>query len=161
MVGYRPARGLYTLLTDPDLVGHNLLGNLCKAHVASLCNHASVVWYGALQTPHGWYELTLFSNYVANKIWLTKVLNCLNLSHPLYGLACYVVFPCWVRHVLTLVYFLVSTILGLLLRLGELWRLPRWFPGVLGVCVFNQLPVEAFYPQWELVIYVSFKTMIM
>jgi hypothetical protein len=44
MVGYRPARGLYTLLTDPDLVGHNLLGNLCKGHVASLCNHTSVVW---------------------------------------------------------------------------------------------------------------------
>jgi hypothetical protein len=33
MVGYRLARGLYTLLTDPDLVGHNLLGNLCKGHV--------------------------------------------------------------------------------------------------------------------------------
>jgi hypothetical protein len=30
MVGYRPARGLYTLLTDPNLVGHNLLGILCK-----------------------------------------------------------------------------------------------------------------------------------
>jgi hypothetical protein len=43
MVGYRPARGLYTLLTDTDLVGHNLLGNLCKGHVASLCNHTSVV----------------------------------------------------------------------------------------------------------------------
>jgi hypothetical protein len=43
MVGYRPARGLYTLLIDPDLVGHNLLGNLCKGHVASLCNHTSVV----------------------------------------------------------------------------------------------------------------------
>jgi hypothetical protein len=56
MVGYRPARGLYTLLTDPDLVGHNLLGNLCKGHVASLCNHTSVVWYGALQTPHGWVQ---------------------------------------------------------------------------------------------------------
>jgi hypothetical protein len=27
-VGYRPSRGLYTLLNDPDLVGHNLLGNL-------------------------------------------------------------------------------------------------------------------------------------
>jgi hypothetical protein len=45
MVGYRPARGLCTLLTDPDLVGHNLLENLCKGHVASLCNHlGSVVW---------------------------------------------------------------------------------------------------------------------
>jgi hypothetical protein len=31
MVGYRPARGLYTLLTDPDLVGHNLLGTFVKA----------------------------------------------------------------------------------------------------------------------------------
>jgi hypothetical protein len=41
----------------------------------------------------GWYELTLFSNYVANKTRLTKMLNCLNLSHPPYGLACYVVFP--------------------------------------------------------------------
>jgi hypothetical protein len=41
----------------------------------------------------GWYELTLFCNYVANKTWLTKMLNCLNLSHPPYGLACYVVFP--------------------------------------------------------------------
>jgi hypothetical protein len=30
-------------------------------------------------------------NYVANKTWLTKMLNCLNLSHPPYGLACYVV----------------------------------------------------------------------
>jgi hypothetical protein len=56
MVGYRPARGLYSLLTDPDLVGHNLLGNLCKGHVASLCNHTSVVWYGALQTLHGWVQ---------------------------------------------------------------------------------------------------------
>jgi hypothetical protein len=41
MVGYRPARGLYTLLTDPDLVGHNLLGNLgsvvwCLANTAWL-----------------------------------------------------------------------------------------------------------------------------
>jgi hypothetical protein len=54
--GYRPARGLYTLLTDRDLVGHNLLGNLCKGHVASLCNHTSVVWYGALQTPLGWVQ---------------------------------------------------------------------------------------------------------
>jgi hypothetical protein len=36
MVGYRPARGLYTLLIDPDLVGHNLLENLCKGLVASL-----------------------------------------------------------------------------------------------------------------------------
>jgi hypothetical protein len=49
MVGYRPTRGIYTLLTDPDLVGHNLLGNLCKGRVASLCNHTSVVWYGALK----------------------------------------------------------------------------------------------------------------
>jgi hypothetical protein len=47
MVGYRPARGLYTLLTDPDLVGHYLLENLCKGLVASLCNHILVVWYGA------------------------------------------------------------------------------------------------------------------
>jgi hypothetical protein len=46
MVGYRPARGLYTLLTDTDLVGHYLLENLCKGLVASLCNHTygSVVW---------------------------------------------------------------------------------------------------------------------
>jgi hypothetical protein len=56
LLQYRPARGLYTLLTYPDLVGHNLLGNLCKCHVASLCNHTSVVWYGALQTPHGWVQ---------------------------------------------------------------------------------------------------------
>jgi hypothetical protein len=48
------------------------------------------------------------------------MLNCLNLSHPPYGLACYVVLSCEVRHVLMLVYFLASTILGLLLRLGEL-----------------------------------------
>jgi hypothetical protein len=81
----------------------------------------------------GWYELTLFSNYDANKIWPTKMLNCLNLSHRPYGLACYVVSSCWVCHVLTLVYFLVSTTLGLLLRLGELWRFPRRFSGVLGV----------------------------
>jgi hypothetical protein len=47
MVGYRHARGLYTLLTDPDLVGHYLLENLCNGLVASLCNHTSVVWYGA------------------------------------------------------------------------------------------------------------------
>jgi hypothetical protein len=56
MVGYRPTRGLYTLLTDPNLVGYNLLGNLCKGHVASLCNHTSVVWYGTLQTSHGWVQ---------------------------------------------------------------------------------------------------------
>jgi hypothetical protein len=56
MVGYRPTRGLYTLLTDLDLVGHNLLGNLCKGHVASLWNHTSVVLYGTLQTPHGWVQ---------------------------------------------------------------------------------------------------------
>jgi hypothetical protein len=47
MVGYRPARGLYTLLTDLDLVGDNLLGNLCKGFVASLCSHTSIVCYGA------------------------------------------------------------------------------------------------------------------
>jgi hypothetical protein len=47
MVGHRPARGLYTLLIDPDLVGHNLLENLCIGLVAFLCNHISVVWYGA------------------------------------------------------------------------------------------------------------------
>jgi hypothetical protein len=35
--------------------------------------------------------------------------------------------------VLTLVYFLVSTTLGLLLRLGELLRFLRRFPGVIGV----------------------------
>jgi hypothetical protein len=52
----RPTRGLYTLLTDPDLVGHNLLGNLCKGHVASLCNHTSVVWYGACLASHGWVQ---------------------------------------------------------------------------------------------------------
>jgi hypothetical protein len=64
MVGYRPAMGRYTLLTDPDLVGHNLLGNLCKGHVVSLCNHTSVVWYGALQTLHGWVKV-LRSFYAA------------------------------------------------------------------------------------------------
>jgi hypothetical protein len=64
MVGYRPAWGLYTLLTDPDLVGQNLLGNLCKGHVASLCNHTSVVWYGALQTPHVGFKV-LRSFYAA------------------------------------------------------------------------------------------------
>jgi hypothetical protein len=63
MVGYQPARGLYTLLTNPDLVGHNLLGNLCKGHVASLCNHTSVVWYGALQTPHGWVQISSAQSY--------------------------------------------------------------------------------------------------
>jgi hypothetical protein len=56
MVEYRPARGLFTLLTDPDLVGHNLLGNLCKGLVASLCNHTAVVWNSALQTSHGWVQ---------------------------------------------------------------------------------------------------------
>jgi hypothetical protein len=50
------ARGLYTLLTDPDIVGQYLFENLCKGHVASLCNHTSVVWYGALQIPHGWVQ---------------------------------------------------------------------------------------------------------
>jgi hypothetical protein len=35
--------------------------------------------------------------------------------------------------VLMLVYFLVSTTLRMLLRLGELSRHPRRFPGVLGV----------------------------
>jgi hypothetical protein len=29
------------------LVGDHLLGNLCKGLVASLYNHASVVWYDA------------------------------------------------------------------------------------------------------------------
>jgi hypothetical protein len=48
--------------------------------------------------------------------------------------------------VLTLVYFLVSTRLGLLLRLGELRSFAQRFPGVLGVRVFSQLPVEALYP---------------
>jgi hypothetical protein len=40
-----------------------------------------------------WVGMNLhsLSNYVANKTWLTKMLNCLNLSHPPYGLACYVV----------------------------------------------------------------------
>jgi hypothetical protein len=56
MVGYRPARELYTLLTDLDLVGHNLLENLCKGLVASLCNHTSVVWYGAQLASHGWVQ---------------------------------------------------------------------------------------------------------
>jgi hypothetical protein len=56
MVGYWPARGLYTLLTDPDLVGHNLLGNLCKGLVASLCSHSSVVWYGAWSASYGWVQ---------------------------------------------------------------------------------------------------------
>jgi hypothetical protein len=59
MVGYQPARGLYTLLTVLDLVGHNMMGNLCKVHVASLCDHTSVVWYGAFQTPHGWVQRSL------------------------------------------------------------------------------------------------------
>jgi hypothetical protein len=56
MVEYRPATGLYTLLTDPDLVGHNLLWNLCKGFVASLCNHTSVVLYGAWPASHGWVQ---------------------------------------------------------------------------------------------------------
>jgi hypothetical protein len=56
MVGYWPARGLYTLLTHPDLVGHNLLENLCKGLVASLCNHTPVVWYGACAASHGWVQ---------------------------------------------------------------------------------------------------------
>jgi hypothetical protein len=43
MVGYRLARGLYTLLTDPDLVGHNLLGNLCKG-VPMQSHLRSVIW---------------------------------------------------------------------------------------------------------------------
>jgi hypothetical protein len=41
MVGYRSARGLYTLLSDQDLVGHNLLENLL--YRPYLCNHTSVV----------------------------------------------------------------------------------------------------------------------
>jgi hypothetical protein len=57
MVGYRPARGLCTLLTDPDLVGRYLLENLCKGHVASICNHTSVVWYGACATSHGGFKV--------------------------------------------------------------------------------------------------------
>jgi hypothetical protein len=44
-------------------------------------------------SPRVWYELTPFSIYVANKTCLNKMLNYLNLSHPPYGLACYVVFP--------------------------------------------------------------------
>jgi hypothetical protein len=51
MVGYRPARGLYTLLTDLDLVGHYLLENLCKGLIASLCSVvwclASIAWLGS------------------------------------------------------------------------------------------------------------------
>jgi hypothetical protein len=56
MEGYRPARRLYTLLSDTDLVGHNLLENLCKSLVASLCNHTSVVWYDAWPASHGWVQ---------------------------------------------------------------------------------------------------------
>jgi hypothetical protein len=56
MVGYWPARGLYTLLTDPDLVGHNMLRNLCKGVVASLCNHISVVWYDAWPASRRWVQ---------------------------------------------------------------------------------------------------------
>jgi hypothetical protein len=56
MVGYRPAWELYTFITDPYLVGHNLLGNHCKGHVASLCNHTSVVWYGAWSASHNWVQ---------------------------------------------------------------------------------------------------------
>ena len=41
----------------------------------------------------GWYKLTLFSKYAANKTWPTKMLNCLNPSQTPYGQACYVVFP--------------------------------------------------------------------
>jgi hypothetical protein len=37
-------------------VGCYTLGNLCKGLVAPLCNHTSVVWYGALQIPHGWVQ---------------------------------------------------------------------------------------------------------
>jgi hypothetical protein len=44
------------MLTDPDLVGHNLLWNLCKGLVASLCSHTSVVWYGACAASHGWVQ---------------------------------------------------------------------------------------------------------
>jgi hypothetical protein len=57
--GYRPARRLYTLLTDPDLVGHNLLKNLCKGLVASLCSHTSVVWYAAWSASRGWVQSSL------------------------------------------------------------------------------------------------------
>jgi hypothetical protein len=56
MVGYWSARGLYTLLTDLYLVGHNLLEHLCKGLVASLCDHTSVVWYGACAASHGWVQ---------------------------------------------------------------------------------------------------------
>jgi hypothetical protein len=41
----------------PPVVGRSSshpLGNLCKGLVVSLCNHTSVVWYGALQASHGW-----------------------------------------------------------------------------------------------------------
>jgi hypothetical protein len=46
MVGYRPARGLYTLLTDPDLVGHYLLGKLLErpCSVPMQPHLGSVVW---------------------------------------------------------------------------------------------------------------------
>jgi hypothetical protein len=70
MVGYRPARGLYTLLTNPDLFGHNFLGNLCKGHVATLCNHTSVVWYGALQT--AWLGSKFFGAFT---LLVVKVYN--------------------------------------------------------------------------------------
>jgi hypothetical protein len=46
------------LLTDPDLVGHHLLGNLCKGLVASLYNHTSTVWYDAWLASHGWVQIS-------------------------------------------------------------------------------------------------------
>jgi hypothetical protein len=43
--GARRRRGLRQ--HSSSLVGHNLLGNLCKGLVASLCSHTLVVWYGS------------------------------------------------------------------------------------------------------------------
>jgi hypothetical protein len=43
--GARRRRGLRQHYSS--LVGHNLLGNLCKGLVASLCSHTLVVWYGS------------------------------------------------------------------------------------------------------------------
>jgi hypothetical protein len=101
----------------------------------------------------GWYKHILSSNYVANKTWPTKMIIFLNLSvihqmalhviccFPLaeYGM-CSRVFILACAHMCL---FIPTTTLGMLLRKGEVWRLPRRFPGVLGIHIFSQLPVEA------------------
>jgi hypothetical protein len=54
-----------------------------------MLNWCFIFIYDAITSLIGSVWTYTLSNYVANKTWPTKMLNCLNLSHPPYGLACY------------------------------------------------------------------------